>query len=82
MRWLEFRQRISRLDLQAKVILVLVLVTAPVYLLVSFAVSQLTLPVIEEEMRVLGVHAARTLADELQNDRLLISGKPEDIEQK
>lgn len=82
MQWLDFRQRIYRLDLQAKVILVLVLVTAPVYLLVSFAVSQLTLPVIEEEMRVLGVHAARSLADELQNDRFLMVGKPEDIEQK
>lgn len=82
MKWLEFRQRISRLDLQAKVILVLVLVTAPIYVLVSFTVSQLTLPVIEEEMRVLGVHAARSLADSLQSDRIFMSGKQDDIEQK
>lgn len=82
MRWQDWHQRISRLDLQAKVILVLVLVTAPVYLLVSFAVSQLTLPVIEEEMRVLGVHAARSLAEDLQGSRLLSTGKPEEVEQK
>lgn len=82
MKWHHIRQRISRLDLQAKVILVLVVVTAPIYLIVSFAVSQLTLPVIEEEMRVLGVHAARALADDLQTERLLLNGKTEEVEQK
>ena len=82
MKWLELRQRISRLDLQAKVILVLVLVTAPIYLLVSFSVSQLTVPVIAEEMRVLGVHAARSLADHLKADRVLMTGTEEDIEQR
>ncbi|HEY8280526.1 MAG TPA: ATP-binding protein [Bdellovibrionota bacterium] len=82
MQWLELRRRFSRLDLQVKVVLVLVLVIAPTFLLVSLLVSQLALPVIEEEMRVLGVHAARSIADEVVSERLLAVGKEAELEQK
>ncbi|MGZ3729595.1 MAG: sensor histidine kinase, partial [Bdellovibrionota bacterium] len=82
MKRLELRRRFARLDLQVKVVLVLILVIAPTYLLVSLLVSQIALPVIEEEMRVLGVHAARSLADEVQTEHLLSAGKESELEQK
>ncbi len=81
MKWLEIRQRFSVLDLQVKVVLVLILVIAPTYLLVSLMVSQIALPVIEEEMRVLGVHAARSLSEEALSDHLLNPGKEIELDQ-
>ncbi len=80
MGWTEFRGRISRLDLQAKVVGVLFLVIAPTFLLVSLAVSQITLPVVEEEMRTLGIHASRALAEELVGQRLLQPGREKELE--
>lgn len=82
MKKFELRRRFARLDLQVKVVLVLLLVLAPTYLLVSLLVSQIALPVIEDEMRVLGVHAARSLADEVQSEKLLNAGKESELEQK
>jgi signal transduction histidine kinase len=82
MTWLDLRRRFSRLDLQVKVVLVLVLVIAPTYLFVSLLVSQIALPVIEEEMRVLGVHAARSLSDEVLTEHLLSTGKETELEAK
>jgi signal transduction histidine kinase len=82
MKKFELRRRFARLDLQVKVVLVLLLVLAPTYLLVSLLVSQIALPVIEEEMRVLGVHAARSLADEVQTEHLMGAGKESELEQK
>jgi len=80
--WPQLRQRFSGLDLQVKVVLVLVLVIAPTYLLVSLMVSQIALPVVEEEMRVLGVHAAYSLAEEIQADHALAAGKEIELEGK
>ena len=71
MSWSKLRARISRLDLQAKVVLVLFMVIAPTFLLFALAVSQVTLPVIEQEMRMLGVHASRALSDDLAARALL-----------
>lgn len=82
MSWNELRARISRLDLQAKVVLVLFLVIAPTFLLVALAVSQVTLPVIEQEMRMLGVHASRALADDLAAQKLLTPGHEKELEEK
>jgi signal transduction histidine kinase len=82
MSWKELRARVSRLDLQAKVVLVLFLVIAPTFLLVALAVSQVTLPVIEQEMRALGVHASRGLAEELANQRLLAPGREKELEER
>jgi signal transduction histidine kinase len=82
MKSLELRRRFSGLDLQAKVVLVLVLVIAPTYVLVSLMVSQIALPVIEEEMRVVGIHAARSLADEIQAEHILSPGRENELEQK
>jgi signal transduction histidine kinase len=82
MKRLELRRRFSRLDLQVKVVLVLILVIGPTYLLVSLLVSQIALPVIEQEMQVLGAHAARTLSDEILAEHLLNTGKEAELEQK
>lgn len=82
MRWMDLRGWLSRLDLQAKVVLVLCLSITPIFLLVAFAMSQITLPVIEEEIRVMGQHAARTLADEIQVKRLLGEGREKELEQR
>lgn len=82
MKWNDLRTRISRLDLQVKVVGVLFLVIAPAFLLVAFAVSQITLPVIEQEMRTLGMHASRVLADEVASQRLLAPGKEKELEQR
>ena len=80
--WQEIIKRFARLDLQVKVVFVLILVIAPTYLLVSLLVSQIALPLIEEEMRVLGVHAARSLAEEVLSDRLLVQGKENELEDR
>src|SRR4051812_38121591 len=62
--------------------LVLIFVIAPTYLLVILMVFLIALPVIEDEMRVLGVHAARSLSEEVFSDHLLIAGKEPELEQK
>lgn len=80
MGWIDLKARIARLDLQAKVVVVLFLVIAPTFLLVSLAVSQITVPVIEEEMRTLGIHASRTLADEVTEKKLLSTGREKALE--
>lgn len=81
MRW-NLTGKITRLDLQAKVMLVLFLSITPIFLLVAFAMSQFTLPVIEEEIRVVGQHAARNLADELLVKNLLKAGREKELEQR
>lgn len=82
MRRITLRGWLARLDLQAKVVLVLCICIAPIFLLVAFATSQLALPVIEEEIRAMGQHAARTLSDEIQAKRLLVTGREKDLEQR
>lgn len=81
MQWLHLRRRFSRLDLQVKVVLVLILVIAPIYILVNFAALQTALPVIEEELRGTGMHAARTLTDEIASKHLFSPGKEKELEQ-
>jgi signal transduction histidine kinase len=82
MRWTDLRGWLARLDLQAKVVLVLFVCITPIFLLVAFATAQLTLPVIEEEIRAMGQHAARTLSDEIQVKRLLGAGREKELEQR
>lgn len=82
MSWLGIKKRISRLDLQAKVMLVLFLVIAPTFLLVTVLVRQFTIPVIQEELRLVGAHSANTLSDEVEEAHLLGANKSEDLERK
>jgi signal transduction histidine kinase len=61
----------KRLDLQAKVILVLVAVILPTFLIVTFAENKLTQPILEDEIRQVGVTSGKTLAAEIVSSRLL-----------
>ncbi len=60
-----------KLDLQAKVILVLIAVIAPTFVMMTLAESKLMKPLLEEEMKQLGVTTAKTLAAEIVSQRLL-----------
>ncbi|RZA07468.1 MAG: HAMP domain-containing histidine kinase [Proteobacteria bacterium] len=82
MRTFKLSGRLARLDLQAKVVLVLCICITPIFLLVAFATSQLTLPVVEEEIRAMGQHAARNLSEEIQVKRLLGQGREKELEQR
>jgi signal transduction histidine kinase len=82
MRWNNLSARVARLDLRAKVVVVLFLVIGPTFLLVSLAVSQITVPVVEGEMRTLGVHASRALAEEIYQKKLLSSGREKELERR
>lgn len=65
-----------QLDLQAKISLILTLVIIPTLLLVRFAEHQFTQPILEEEMKQLGISAGKALAAEIVSARLLSLNNP------
>ncbi len=65
-----------RLDLQAKIILVLVAVIAPTFLIVTFAENKLTKPILEDDIRMVGINSAKTLAAEIVSSRLIFRQDP------
>jgi signal transduction histidine kinase len=65
--------RASKLDLQAKVSLVLLAVIVPTFVVVTIAENAITRPLLENEMKQLGVSTGQTLADEIQDARWLAS---------
>jgi len=72
-----FRYFLGRhLDLQAKVSLVLVAVILPTFLIVTVAENKFTLPILEEEIRQIGIHSGKTLAAEIVSARMLSLAKP------
>jgi sensor histidine kinase regulating citrate/malate metabolism len=51
----KFRLRfLRRLDLQAKIVLVLLSIIVPTFLIVTLAQNQLTRPILEDEIRQIG----------------------------
>ena len=60
-----------RLDLQAKISLVLFSVIVPTFVIVTVAENQFTQPILEEELRQGGVNAGKTLANEIMSERWL-----------
>ncbi len=60
-----------RLDLQAKISLVLFSVIVPTFVIVTVAENQFTQPILEEELRQVGVNAGKTLANEIMSERWL-----------
>lgn len=60
-----------RLDLQAKIILVLIAVIAPTFLIVTFAENKITKPILEDDIRMVGINSAKTLAAEIVSARLV-----------
>src|SRR6476659_5183653 len=70
-------KRLSRhLDLQAKISLVLVAVILPTFLIVTVAENKFTLPILEEEIRQIGINSGKTLAAEIDSSRLLSLTNP------
>ncbi len=63
--------RVRNLDLQAKVSLVLLAVIVPTFVVVTIAENAITRPLLENEMRQLGLSTGQTLADEIQDSRWL-----------
>src|ERR1700733_719434 len=59
------------LDLQAKVSLVLVAVILPTFLIVTVAENKITEPILEDEIRQVGITSGKTLATEIVSSRLL-----------
>src|SRR3954452_16485947 len=70
-------KRLSRhLDLQAKISLVLVGVILPTFLIVTIAENKFTLPILEDEVRQIGINSGKTLAAEIDSARLLSLSNP------
>lgn len=71
-----FRRIFNRIDLQAKISLVLVATIVPTFLIVTVAENKLTQPILAEEIRHLGISAGQTLASEIVSSRLLTLTDP------
>ena len=54
--------RLQRLDIQTKIILVLVAVIVPTFLVTTILQNKLALPILEGEMRALGLSTAESIA--------------------
>lgn len=65
-----------RLDLQAKVILVLVGVIAPTFLVVTWVENRLMTPLLREEVRQMGITSGRTLGTQIISRRLYTLQNP------
>ncbi len=73
----KFRLRfLRRLDLQAKIVLVLLSIIVPTFLIVTLAQNQLTRPILEDEIRQIGENSGKRLAAEIVSDRLLFLPRP------
>ncbi|HCM39967.1 MAG: hypothetical protein A2X97_13120 [Bdellovibrionales bacterium GWA1_52_35] len=64
------------LDLRTKISLVLAAVILPTFLIVTFAENQVTKPILEDEIRQVGITSAKTLAAEIVSSRLLALSDP------
>ena len=65
------RLKKRHLDLQAKIIIVLIAVVVPTFLIVTIAENKVTQPILSEEMKQIGITSAKTLASEIASHRLL-----------
>ena len=68
--------RFSRLDLQAKLLLVLVGVISGTFLLLLLAESHFTRPLLEDEIRQSGVNLSKGIAAQIVGSRILTRAKP------
>jgi signal transduction histidine kinase len=68
--------RTRRLDLQAKISLLLVGVILPTFVIVTIAENKLTRPLLEDEMRQVGITSAKTLGAEVLASKLYMLPSP------
>ena len=57
--------RLRQLDIQTKIILVLVAVIVPTFLVVTIIENKLAKPILDEEMRQIGIASAESLATKI-----------------
>lgn len=67
---MRFYPSLRSLDLQTKIVLILVSVLFPVTLLVSIVQSHLTSPLLNEEMKAQGLLFAQSLAEQIENKKI------------
>jgi signal transduction histidine kinase len=72
----EMTQASKKLDLQAKISLVLAAVILPIFLIVTVAENKIMLPILEQEIQQIGINAGKTLAAEIDSARLLSLQNP------
>src|SRR5688500_15717082 len=70
------RRQLRTLNLQAKIILVLISVITPTFMIVTVAENKLTKPVLEEEVKQMGITAGKTMAAQIVSQRLLSLQNP------
>lgn len=68
---------LEKLSLQAKISVILLAVIVPTFIVVTIAENKITQPLLEEEVRQVGVSAAKSLAAQLLSQRLLTLPNPE-----
>ncbi|OFZ78297.1 MAG: hypothetical protein A2583_02495 [Bdellovibrionales bacterium RIFOXYD1_FULL_53_11] len=69
-------KRIGRLDLRAKVIIILIAVILPTFLLVTLVQNKITRPILAEDMKQIGISTGKSLAAEIVTQRLFWLSKP------
>src|SRR5262245_30030861 len=62
---------LRRLDLQSKIVLILIAVIVPIFLVVTVLQYKLTQPILHAEMQQIGVTVAQSLATKIQSQRWL-----------
>lgn len=67
---------LRHLDLQAKISFVLVAVILPTFLIATIAQHQVTLPILEEDIKQIGINSGKTLAAEIDSARMLSQPHP------
>src|SRR6185437_8972074 len=63
--------QLGRLDLQSKIVLVLIGVIVPTFLLVTLLQYKLTKPILHAEMQQIGITTAQALATKIQSQHWL-----------
>ncbi len=66
----------GHLNLQAKISLVLAAVILPTFIIVTVAQNKFTLPIMEDEIRQIGINSGKTLAAEIVSARMLSLPNP------
>jgi signal transduction histidine kinase len=63
--------RLRRLDIQTKIILVLVAVIIPTFIFVTIIENKVTRPILEDEMKQIGITTAETMVAKILSQKLL-----------
>lgn len=78
----EWVKKFRALDLQVKVTLTLIAVILPTFLVITLLVNRLTQPYLEEEVRQIGIASAKTLALEIERERILSRPNTQEVLEK